>query len=215
MSWKEKLAPELQPAATASSTRGHEPPFAPPIWHHGLVTYFLIFLAVMVAAAAALYVVGLNKPQANTEVYEDVLGTPVANLPPVLLPGAPQPADVDKLRFSLGLRGYRMDQVDEVLDRLRDELAAKDLRIAALESGNAAVPAAAVPAADMPAVDMATGSEADDAGAAPLAATAASVGLESGNAPDTGSSSGAGPSSGSGAGTGSGSGLVDGNDGWL
>ena len=174
------------------------------------MTYFLIFLAVMVAAAAALYVVGLNKPQANTEVYEDVLGTPVANLPPVLLPGAPQPADVDKLRFSLGLRGYRMDQVDEVLDRLRDELAAKDLRIAALESGNAAVPAAAIPAAD-----MATGSEADDAGAAPLAATAASVGLESGNAPDTGSSSGAGPSSGSGAGTGSGSGLVDGNDGWL
>lgn len=169
------------------------------------MTYFLIFLAVMVAAAAALYVVGLNKPQANTEVYEDVLGTPVANLPPVLLPGAPQPADVDKLRFSLGLRGYRMDQVDEVLDRLRDELAAKDLRIAALESGNAAVPAA----------DMATGSDADDAGAAPLAATAANAGLESGNATETGSSTGAGSSSGSNSRAGSGSGLVDGNDGWL
>ncbi|MEV8146197.1 DivIVA domain-containing protein [Specibacter sp. NPDC078709] len=169
------------------------------------MTYFLIFLAVMVAAAAALYVVGLNKPQANIEVYDDVLGAPVANLPPVLLPGAPQPADVDTLRFSLGLRGYRMDQVDEVLDRLRDELAAKDLRIAALESGNPAVPAA----------DMATGSDADDAGAAPLAATAANAGLESGNATETGSSTGAGSSSGSNSRAGSGCGLVDGNDGWL
>ena len=29
---------------------------------------------------------------------------------------------VDGLRFSLALRGYRMDEVDEVLDRLVDEL---------------------------------------------------------------------------------------------
>lgn len=99
------------------------------------MTYFLIFLAVVVAAAAALYVVGLNKPRADAPVYEDALARPVANLPPVLLPDIPAPADVDRLRFSLGLRGYRMDQVDEVLDRLRDELAAKDLRIAGLEAG--------------------------------------------------------------------------------
>ncbi|MGP9502190.1 DivIVA domain-containing protein [Specibacter sp. AOP5-B1-6] len=99
------------------------------------MTYFLIFLAVVVAAAAALYVVGLNKPQADAPVYDDALARPVANLPPVLLPDTPAPADVDRLRFSLGLRGYRMDQVDEVLDRLRDELAAKDLHIAGLEAG--------------------------------------------------------------------------------
>ncbi|MGO2540987.1 MAG: DivIVA domain-containing protein [Specibacter sp.] len=99
------------------------------------MTYFLIFLAVVVAAAVALYVVGLNKPQADAPVYDDALARPVANLPPVLLPDTPAPADVDRLRFSLGLRGYRMDQVDEVLDRLRDELAAKDLRIAGLEAG--------------------------------------------------------------------------------
>ncbi|SEF03998.1 DivIVA domain-containing protein [Arthrobacter alpinus] len=98
------------------------------------MTYFLIFLAVMVAAAAALYVVGLNKSAADAPIYEDALAAPVANLPPVLLPGTPMPADVDRLRFSLGLRGYRMDQVDEVLDRLRDELAGKNLRIAELEA---------------------------------------------------------------------------------
>ncbi|AIY01483.1 hypothetical protein ART_1884 [Arthrobacter sp. PAMC 25486] len=110
------------------------------------MSYFLIFLAIIVAAAAVFYVVGLNKPGAESPVYEDALGAPVANLPPVLLPSTPMPGDVDRLRFSLGLRGYRMDQVDEVLDRLRDELAARDARITELEAaaGAAGVNAAAV-----------------------------------------------------------------------
>lgn len=112
------------------------------------MTYFLIFLAVMLAAAVVLYVVGLNKPDAGSPVYQDGMAAPVANLPPVLLPDAPQPADVDKLRFSLGLRGYRMDQVDEVLDRLRDELAAKDARIAELLMPDAGSPAPAVDESD-------------------------------------------------------------------
>lgn len=100
------------------------------------MSYFLIFLAVAVAGAVALYVVGLNRPAADTEpgAMADGLAAPVANLPPVLLPDAPEPEDVDRLRFSLGLRGYRMDQVDEVLDLLRDQLTAKDRRIAELEA---------------------------------------------------------------------------------
>ncbi|GAB3252113.1 DivIVA domain-containing protein [Arthrobacter pigmenti] len=59
---------------------------------------------------------------------------PAQNLPPVLLPDDPVSDDVDRLRFSAGLRGYRMDQVDEVLDLLRDSLAAKDQRLAELEA---------------------------------------------------------------------------------
>lgn len=58
---------------------------------------------------------------------------PTPNLPPVLLPHEPTAADVDRLRFSLGLRGYRMDQVDQVLDRLREALNRQQLRIAELE----------------------------------------------------------------------------------
>lgn len=54
----------------------------------------------------------------------------VARLPE----GAITPADVDGLRFGLGLRGYRMDQVDDVLDRLSAELRAKDQRLAQLEA---------------------------------------------------------------------------------
>ena len=39
-------------------------------------------------------------------------------------------SDVDQLRLSVGLRGYRMEQVDVVLDRLRDELVRRDTTIA-------------------------------------------------------------------------------------
>ncbi len=52
------------------------------------------------------------------------------NLPAVLLSEDAKPSDVDSLRFALGgLRGYRMDQVDQVLDELRDQLQAKDREI--------------------------------------------------------------------------------------
>ena len=44
------------------------------------------------------------------------------------------PADVDAVRFTVGMRGYRMDEVDEVLDRLASEVAARDERIAELEA---------------------------------------------------------------------------------
>jgi len=41
--------------------------------------------------------------------------------------------DVDGVRFAVGLRGYRMDEVDDVLDRLAGEVSARDARIAELE----------------------------------------------------------------------------------
>ncbi|MEG9248890.1 DivIVA domain-containing protein [Arthrobacter sp. Soc17.1.1.1] len=59
---------------------------------------------------------------------------PVASLPPVLLPESPSAQDVDAVRFGLGLRGYRMDQVDEVLDRLAGALDERDAVIAGLRS---------------------------------------------------------------------------------
>ncbi|MDQ1625636.1 MAG: hypothetical protein QOJ49_1134 [Actinomycetota bacterium] len=41
--------------------------------------------------------------------------------------------DLERLRFSLAFRGYRMDEVDAVLERLSAELAARDAHIAELE----------------------------------------------------------------------------------
>lgn len=50
------------------------------------------------------------------------LEEPPTGLPPVFLPEHPNPEDVDAVRFALAFRGYRMDQVDEVMARLRDRI---------------------------------------------------------------------------------------------
>lgn len=62
----------------------------------------------------------------------------LADAPPdradLVLPDGPMSAgDVDAVQFSLAVRGYRMSEVDEVLDRLAGELADRDRRIAELE----------------------------------------------------------------------------------
>jgi DivIVA domain-containing protein len=105
------------------------------------VSFFLIFLAIALVGAAFLLgtgrAAGFFRRRRGTDageprVLDDGFDQPVANLPPVLLPAEAEPADVDRLRFAIGLRGYRMDQVDQVLDELRDQLATKDRKIADL-----------------------------------------------------------------------------------
>ena len=59
------------------------------------------------------------------------LAEPDPRLPPVLLPDHVRPADIGRLRFSVALRGYRMDQVDAVLARLESALAERDAALAA------------------------------------------------------------------------------------
>lgn len=49
--------------------------------------------------------------------------------------------EVDEIRLPMALRGYRMDEVDDVLDRLGAELAYRDSRIAELEAVLAEQPA--------------------------------------------------------------------------
>lgn len=48
--------------------------------------------------------------------------------------------DVDKVRFSVGARGYRMDEVDDILDRLAYEIDVRERRIAELEGPAGAAP---------------------------------------------------------------------------
>jgi DivIVA domain-containing protein len=45
-----------------------------------------------------------------------------------------QPEDVREVRFGLAVRGYRMSEVDEVLDRMADALAERDAEISALQA---------------------------------------------------------------------------------
>ena len=88
-----------------------------------MLVVFVVVIVVVVFAVAAV-----------ASGRGDGLDAPERDLATPWLPDGPvSPGDVEAVRFAIGLRGYRMDQVDEVLDRLGRELAARDDRIAALE----------------------------------------------------------------------------------
>ncbi len=72
--------------------------------------------------------------------------------PPLALPADRPlvPADLAALRFAVALRGYRMDQVDAVLDRLAAELRDREDRIAALQARLADPPSPPSRPADWP-----------------------------------------------------------------
>lgn len=93
---------------------------------------------VVLVLAAAVVVVGLLAlAAAGRGGFAAPLADPVRLVPPVLLPPEPSPEDVDRLRFSPGLRGYRMDQVDEALGLLSTALAERDAEISRLRERSA------------------------------------------------------------------------------
>jgi DivIVA domain-containing protein len=102
------------------------------------VSFFLVFLAVVLVGAVLWASLGRRPRKSGHRPLPAVLDggfeQPPANLPPVLLPARAAPEDVDRVRFSLGLRGYRMDQVDQVLDELRDQLAARQQEVEELRA---------------------------------------------------------------------------------
>lgn len=63
------------------------------------------------------------------------MSEPMPDRPDLALPeeGLLARTDVDRVRFSVGARGYRMDEVDDVLDRLSHEIELREQRIAQLE----------------------------------------------------------------------------------
>jgi len=87
-----------------------------------IVLYVLAVLVVLFVAAAV----------ATRE--DDVLADAPPDVADLGLPDGPMyPEDVAEVRFGLTLRGYRMSEVDEVLERLAGELAGRDARIVELE----------------------------------------------------------------------------------
>ncbi|WP_225446761.1 DivIVA domain-containing protein [Streptacidiphilus sp. PB12-B1b] len=93
---------------------------------------FWLILVVIVLVVGAAALVALGGGGSLPEAERDRLS---ARLP---LDRPLNRADVDGLRFPMGLRGYRMDEVDDVLDRLGAELSHRDVRIAELETALAA-----------------------------------------------------------------------------
>ncbi len=82
--------------------------------HVGL--FLLAVVAVAVLAGVAVAASGRGS------MVEAVPDSPGRGLPE----GPLAPRDLDAVRFPLALRGYRMADVDAVLDRLRDELASRE-----------------------------------------------------------------------------------------
>lgn len=93
----------------------------------------MLIALVAVVAAVALAVLGDGGAlrDAGTDRLDDRLP---ADRPLVR-------GDIDGVRLPTAVRGYRMLDVDEVLDRLGAELAERDARIAELESALAGAPA--------------------------------------------------------------------------
>jgi DivIVA domain-containing protein len=105
--------------------------------------WFMLIALVVVVAAVALAVLGNG--DALPEAEHDRLDDPLPADRPV------HPGDLEGLRLAVTLRGYRMADVDDVLDRLGAELAERDARIAELESALTPGQYAAGPAGPPPA----------------------------------------------------------------
>ncbi|GAA3391302.1 DivIVA domain-containing protein [Streptomyces roseoviridis] len=90
--------------------------------------WFLLITMVVVVAAVTLAVVGGGDSEVLPEVAPEQLIDPLPATRPV------GQADIEALRLPVAARGYRMADVDDVLDRLAAELAERDARIADLEA---------------------------------------------------------------------------------
>lgn len=89
-----------------------------------MIALLLALLVVVVGLAVAVAVgripvTGMDAPT-STSPYDGLPEGPVTD------------HDLEQLRFDQTMRGYRMTQVDGVIDRLRDELLERDHEIARL-----------------------------------------------------------------------------------
>jgi DivIVA domain-containing protein len=78
------------------------------------VMWFFAILIVLALGGIALVAAGRGAPLA--EVYDDRPDATVPELGPL------RADDLRRVRFSLALRGYRMSEVDALLDRLASQL---------------------------------------------------------------------------------------------
>lgn len=94
------------------------------------VMWFVLAVAVLLAVLTVAGVTGR---------IDGSLSEPTSSLAYLPLPeDRLTPADLDGLRLDTGLRGYRMSEVDEVVDRLRREIQRLNEELAAARDGRAA-----------------------------------------------------------------------------
>lgn len=74
----------------------------------------LVQIIVLLAVAFGIALVAAGRGKGLMPVEPD--------RPPLDLPELPSSDDIDRISFSLGVRGYRMDEVDLALERVRATL---------------------------------------------------------------------------------------------
>lgn len=92
---------------------------------------FLLIALVVVVAGVTLAVAGGGSEAVLPDAEPDRLSDALPENRPVVR------ADIDELRLPVAPRGYRMSDVDDVLERLAAELAERDARIAELTAASA------------------------------------------------------------------------------
>lgn len=85
----------------------------------------LFLIALLLLAVGGVVVVALGKVGGG-------LAPTSSDVRPPLEGRVSRPEDLDEARFAVALRGYRMDQVDAVLDEARELLALREAEIARL-----------------------------------------------------------------------------------
>lgn len=105
--------------------------------------WFILVVGLVVVCFVAALLLGL--------VRGGGMGSPTSSMRHDPLPDEPlTDADLDGLAFDVTARGYRMGEVDAVIDRLRRELREKNEQIAVLRGDVQRAAVAAEPAASDP-----------------------------------------------------------------
>ncbi|MEU3708928.1 DivIVA domain-containing protein [Streptomyces catenulae] len=118
--------------------------------------WFLLIAMVVVVAVVTLVVVGGERGGLR-DAEPEQLYDPLPQERPLTR------ADIDAVRFAVTARGYRMNDVDDALDRIGAELAERDARIAELEAALAGFHAASMGAPELIRGDGAADGTADEA----------------------------------------------------
>jgi DivIVA domain-containing protein len=115
-------------------------------WHDRRVLHLLWYGLLAIGLAVGLFAVAARFLPAGEQI-----APPLRDEPPWDLPDRGiGPADVDAVRLPVALRGYRFAETDELLDRLADELRARDEEIARLRSAGCDRDSAPAPGPDAP-----------------------------------------------------------------
>ncbi|MGW6915761.1 DivIVA domain-containing protein [Kitasatospora sp. NPDC054939] len=107
------------------------PPLSGPAGKSGGQLVFWVIVVAMAVVVGGAALVALGGGGSLPEAVHDRIAARLPQDRPL------SRADVDGIRLPMAVRGYRMDEVDDVLDRLGAELAYRDSRIAELEAAAA------------------------------------------------------------------------------